>query len=150
VEVQVDLQPIQIILHLDKVDQEQEDFPHLIGQEHQDKVIQVEITAERLNHIMERLAEAEQVRLETQVHLVQEAQEEQVKHLVLQDHQLNMLEAVEAEVGQVAHKAQEVQVAAELEMLLINQQLLQELLTQEVEAVAKVIIINHQEILTLL
>jgi hypothetical protein len=99
---------------------------------------------------MERLVEAEQVRLETQVHLVQEAQEEQVKHLVLQDHQLNMLEAVEAEVGQAAHKAQVVQAVAELEILLINQQLLQELLTQEVEAVAKVIIINHQEILTLL
>jgi hypothetical protein len=138
------------ILELEQADQEQEDLTHLIIQEHQDKVIQVEITAERLNHIMERLAEAEQVRLETQVHLVQEAQEEQVKHLVLQDHQLNMLEAVEAEVGQAAHKAQVVQAAAELEILLINQQLLQELLTQEVEAVAKVIIINHQEILTLL
>jgi hypothetical protein len=138
------------ILELEQADQEQEDLTHLIIQEHQDKVIQVEITAERLNHIMERLAEAEQVRLETQVHLVQEAQEEQVKHLVLQDHQLNMLEAVEAEVGQAAHKAQVVQAVAELEILLINQQLLQELLTQEVEAVAKVIIINHQEILTLL
>jgi uncharacterized protein YpmS len=83
VEVQVDLHHQKIILHLDKVDQEQEDFQHLIGQEHQDKVIQVVTTAERLNHIMERLAEAEQVKLETQVLAVQEAQEERVKHQVL-------------------------------------------------------------------